>query len=289
MSIRIATDSGADLESWEYGSLGVELIPIPITIDQRTYMADENFNKNDFYRLLENAEIFPTTSQPSPASFQKAYENARQAGDELIYITLSSALSGTYQSARMIRELEDYDNVYVVDSLSATLGQKLLVLEAVRLRDLGKTAPEIAEALDALKHRICIYAAIDTLEYLYKGGRVSRASAGIGTLARIKPVITVTREGTVQVIGKGLGTAKAMSIVNGLVEKNPPDENYPILGIYSSSTDNMNLLREKAEKALGLKVPDDKCFSLGPVIGAHVGPGVSGFIYIGKETAPEGE
>lgn len=283
MSIRIVTDSGADLESYEYQELQVELIPIPMTLDGTTYLADASFDKNDFFHMLKEAESFPTTSQPSPGQFQAVFEDARQKGDDLIYITLSSGLSGTYQSACMIRDLEEYGNVYVVDSLTATLGQKLLVLEAVRLRQQGKTAREIAETLESIRDRVRIYAGIDTLEYLYKGGRLSRASASIGTLARIKPVIAVNEEGKIQLIGKGLGIGKAISIVNGFVEKMPPDPNYPILCVYSGNTDNLTELRGKAEKVLGLHVPDTQCFSLGPVIGAHIGEGAFGFIYISKE------
>lgn len=283
MSIRIVTDSGADLESYEYQELQVELIPIPMTMDGTTYLADASFDKSDFFRMLKEAEAFPSTSQPSPAQFQAIFEDARQKGDELIYITLSSGLSGTYQSACMIRDLDEYDNVYVVDSLTATLGQKLLVMEAVRLRKQGKTAREIAATLESIRDRVRIYAGIDTLEYLYKGGRLSRASASIGTLARIKPVISVNVEGKIQLIGKGLGIGKAISIVNSFVEKMPPDPNYPVLCVYSGSPANLTELREKAKKAIDLDVPEEQCFSLGPVIGAHIGEGAFGFIYISKD------
>lgn len=283
MSIRIVTDSGADLESYEYQELQVELIPIPMTMDGTTYLADASFDKSDFFRMLKEAEAFPSTSQPSPAQFQAIFEDARQKGDELIYITLSSGLSGTYQSACMIRDLDEYDNVYVVDSLTATLGQKLLVMEAVRLRKQGKTAREIAATLESIRDRVRIYAGIDTLEYLYKGGRLSRASASIGTLARIKPVISVNVEGKIQLIGKGLGIGKAISIVNSFVEKMPPDPNYPVLCVYSGSPANLTELREKAKKSINLDVPEEQCFSLGPVIGAHIGEGAFGFIYISKD------
>lgn len=282
MSIRIATDSGADMEALEFDRLHVELIPMPITVDQRTYLADKNFNKTDFFHMLEKAEIFPTTSQPSPTDMEAVFKSAKQAGDQLIYITLSSALSGTYQTANLVKAMGEYTNVFVVDSLSATLGQKLLVLHAAKLRALGRSAEEIAQELEALKGRIRIFAGIETLEYLYKGGRLSKASASLGTLARIKPVITVTQEGLVQVVGKGLGTAKAMSIVLNFVEKNPVDLDYPVMGVYSGNMDNMTILREKAKK-IGLDVSEDQCFSLGPAIGAHVGAGAHGFIYITKE------
>lgn len=282
MSIRIATDSGADMEALEFDRLHVELIPMPIMVDQRTYLADKNFNKADFFQMLEKAEIFPTTSQPAPTDMEAVFKSAKQAGDQLVYITLSSALSGTYQTANLVKAMGEYDNVFVVDSLSATLGQKLLVLQASKLRDSGMGAAQIAEELEALKGRIRIFAGIETLEYLYKGGRLSKASASLGTLARIKPVITVTQEGLVQVVGKGLGTAKAMSIVLSFVEKNPVDPDYPVMGVYSGNMDNMTILREKAQK-IGLDVSEEQCFCLGPAIGAHVGSGAHGFIYITKE------
>lgn len=281
MSIRIFTDSGADLEAREYDQLQVGLVPLSITVDQRTYSANQTFNKADFFEMLQKAEIFPTTSQPSPGDFDAVFSSARENGDELLYIALSSALSGTYQTANTVKALGEYENVYIVDSLSATLGQKLLVLQAAKLRDMGYSAKDIAAELEALKGRVRIFAGVDTLEYLYKGGRLSRASASIGTLARIKPVITVTQEGIVHVVGKGMGRGKAISIINGLVEKNPPDWTYPVLGIYSGGTENLSDLREKAQK-IGVTIPDDQCFELGPVIGAHVGPGVYGFIYIAQ-------
>lgn len=286
MSIRIVTDSGADLEAREYEELGVGLIPLSITIDQRTYEANALFNKLDFFRMLEKAEIFPSTSQPAPADFQAVFEAAREAGDELVYIALSSALSGTWQCANLVRELEGYDNVHIVDSRSATLGQKLLVLQAVKLRNLGFSAADIAQELRTLASRVRIYAGVDTLEYLQKGGRLSKAAASIGTLARVKPVITLTQEGTVHVHGKGLGKAKAMSIITSALEKDRPDTDYPILGIYSGSMDNLTELRIKALK-MGVDVSPEKCYHLGPVIGAHVGPGAYGIIYIAKEPETE--
>ena len=199
MSIRIFTDSAADLEPEEFASYGIELIPLSITVDQRIYQADLKFNKADFFRMLEQSPIFPTTSQPAPADFETVFEEAREAGDEIVYISISSALSGTFQCANVVKAMGEFEHVYLVDSLSATLGQKLLVLHAAWLRDRGFGAAEIAARLDGLKHRIRIFAGLDTLEYLQKGGRLSKTAAGLGTLARIKPVVTVSQAGTVQV------------------------------------------------------------------------------------------
>ncbi len=282
MSIRIVTDSGADMESQEFDQLQVSLIPMPITIDQETYLADRNFSKTDFFRMLGEAKSFPTTSQPAPSDMEAVFQEAQEAGDEVIYITLSSALSGTFQTANLIKTMGEYTCVYVVDSLSATLGQKLLVMEAARLRDQGMCAQDIVNELESIKGRIRIFAGIDTLEYLYKGGRLSKASASLGTLTRIKPVITVTQEGLVQVVGKGVGTGKAMSIVLSFVEKNPIDYNYPVMGIFSGNMDNLTGLLEKAKKQ-DLEVAPEQCFGLGPAIGSHIGVGAHGFVYIAKE------
>lgn len=280
--IRILTDSAADLEPQEFSSLGLELVPLSITVDQRIYQADLRFNKQDFFRLLEASPIFPTTSQPAPADFETLFADAQQKGDEVIYVSLSSALSGTFQCASVVQAMGDFSNVYLVDSLTATLGQKLLVLHAAWLRDRGFPAAEIAARLNALRSRIRIFAGLDTLEYLQKGGRLSKTAAGIGTLARIKPVVTVSRQGAVQVAGKCLGKSKAMSQIVSLLEKEPPDLRYPLYGVYSGSRDNLDELRQKVAKS-GLDIADEMCFGIGPVIGAHIGPGGYGVVYVAKE------
>lgn len=281
MSIRIFTDSAADLEPEEFASYGIELIPLSITVDQRIYQADLKFNKADFFRMLEQSPIFPTTSQPAPADFETVFEEAREAGDEIVYISISSALSGTFQCANVVKAMGEFEHVYLVDSLTATLGQKLLVLHAAWLRDRGFGAAEIAARLDGLKHRIRIFAGPDTLEYLQKGGRLSKAAAGLGTLARIKPVVTVSQAGTVQVAGKALGKSKAMTQVAAMLAENPPDPQFPIYGVYCCRQENLTELREKIAKN-GVTIPDEMCFNIGPVIGAHIGPGAYGVVYMAK-------
>lgn len=282
MSIRIITDSAADMEPDEFQKYQLALIPLSITVDQRIYQADLRFNKADFFRLLEVSPIFPTTSQPAPADFETVFAKAQAAGDEIIFISLSSALSGTFQCASVVKNMGGFDHVYLVDSLSATLGQKLLVMHAVELRDRGFSAAEITARLEALCSRIRIFAGLDTLEYLQKGGRLSKTAAGLGTLARIKPVITVSRQGTVQVAAKCLGKGKAMNQIADLLTETPPDPRFPLYGVYSGNQENLNVLRQKIAKS-GTEIPDEACFSIGPVIGAHVGPGAYGVVYMAKE------
>lgn len=281
MSIRIFTDSAADLEPEEFAAHGIELIPLSITVDQRIYQADLKFNKADFFRLLEASPVFPTTSQPAPADFETVFAEARAAGDEVVYIALSSALSGTFQCANVVKAMGEFEHVHLVDSRTASLGQKLLVLHAAALRDRGFPAAEIAQRLDGLKHRVRIFAGLDTLEYLQKGGRLSKAAAGIGTLARIKPVIALPPEGSVRIAGKCLGKSKAMTQVAAMLAEDPPDPRFPIYGAYCCQQENLTALREKLA-GHGVTIPDEMCFNIGPVIGAHIGPGAYGVVYMAK-------
>lgn len=279
MSIRIYTDSGADLELKEVESRNIGIIPLTLQMGGKTYRATPDFPKEKFFQLLASVEEFPTTSQPAPAEFEDVFEDARIAGDEVVVITISSALSGTCQCARTAKAIGDYDNVYIIDSLSATLGQKLLVMEACNLRDRGFGAAEIKDRIERIKDRIRIYAAVDTLEYLYKGGRLSKAAAGIGTMAQLKPILTVTKEGTVHVAGKAIGKGKAARQVVAFVEKAPIDRRYPVYGVYSSDKTNYLDLCEKLDK-IGVTLTESDGYSLGPAIGAHVGPGAYGIVYI---------
>ena len=280
MSIRIVTDSGADLESAEFSQYQVELVSLGLTIDGRIYSANQQFNKADFFRMLEMAKVFPKTSQPAPSAFEALFEDARQKGDQVVYISIASALSGTYQTATVVKGLGAYDNVFIVDSRTATLCQKLLVLHGAKLRDQGCTAQQIVAALEQLRGRVRVYAGLDTLEYLRKGGRLGRAAASLGTLARIKPVVTVGKDGSVQVAGKCMGIGRAMKEIQSLLEKNPADPDYPIYGIYSGNQDHVLELLDR----LGMQdTVQGRIYGLGPVIGAHIGPGAYGIVYVEKE------
>ena len=174
--VRIITDSAADFEPQELEKHDITCVPMQISFDDNEYKENENLTKEQFYELLENCENFPKTSQPTPYDFEVLLEEFMENGDECIIITISSALSGTYQNAFLVKNMLDYENCYVLDSLNATAGQRLLVDYAVKLRDEGKTVKEIFEELEILKTKIKLYACVDTLEYLHKGGRLSKTA-----------------------------------------------------------------------------------------------------------------
>ena len=190
--VRIITDSAADFEPADLEAMNIFCIPITVILEGQEYQENVNLSKNQFYDLLASTGGAPKTAQPSPVLLRQLLKQAKQAGDEAVYITLSSALSGTYQSAVMTTEDMDCDGFYIVDSRNATGRQRLLVEYAVRLRDAGHSAAEIARAVEALRETIVLYACIDTLEYLYRGGRISHTVYKIGSLAQVKPLIHVS-------------------------------------------------------------------------------------------------
>ena len=153
--VRIITDSAADLEPWEYEKYNVTCIPLTVFIGEGEYQENVNLSKDQFYALLDETGEFPKTAQAAPKHLMDAFEDAKKAGDEAIYITLASALSGTYQTACAAKEMADSDSLYVVDSRNATGGQRMLVEYAARLRDEGKSAAEIVAGVEALRDKSC--------------------------------------------------------------------------------------------------------------------------------------
>lgn len=277
--IRLVVDSSADYFAEELKENNIELVPLNISLAGETYQDGVTLERNQFYEILTGQEDFPKTSQPSPDDFLTIFEDAKAKGDDVICILLSSALSGTCQSAHLCKNMAEYDNIYIVDSLSATIGIKIIVDYANTLRNQGASAKEIVAKLEELKSRIRIFAGVDTLEFLCRGGRVSRTSAAIGDLANIKPIITVTEEGKVTVAGKCLGKNKALRFITDKLAEHPADENFPLYTIYTYGEENTEKLEAKLAK-MGVSHADR--LQVGATIGAHVGPGAFGIIYISK-------
>lgn len=277
MAIQIITDSSADLTPAEAKRLGVEIVSMSIQFGERSYRDGVDLDKAQFYELLTQSKESPSTAQPAPTDFLKPLEAVRAAGDEAVIITLSSALSGTYQSAVIAKDMCDYGPIYVVDSLSATAGVQILVEYACRLRDQGLEAKEIAEKVDTVKGRIRIFAVIDTLEYLRRGGRLSTLQAGLGTVTKLKPVIAV-REGAVVVVGKSFGTVAATKQLLKFLSEHPVDGDFPAFALYSDDKSRVDDFLPRLEEQESL--PQDLRFcAVGPTIGTHVGPGVVGMAY----------
>ena len=279
--VRIVTDSAADFSPAELEQKNICCIPLKVLFGGEEYEENINLSKDQFYEKLLAFEGYPKTSQAAPAVLAGLFEEAKAEGDEIIYFTLSSALSGTWQSAMFIKEDMGYDKAFVVDSRNATGGQRMLVEHAVRLRDQGKCAADIVAEVEALRERIVLYACINTLEYLYRGGRISHLSYALGTLAQIKPIIHVDHMGRVDIPAKALGMRKGMEHQCKQADAKMPDLEFPLYVMYTNDRSVAETLAVRLAEH-GQAVHPDNIIQVGAAIGSHVGPAACGLVYVGK-------
>ena len=280
--IRILTDSASDILPAEAQELGITVIPLNVTLEDGTVLKDGvDMTPTEYYGIMARCHKLPTTSQPSPELFERFFTEAEAAGDEVIGIFLSHALSGTYQCAKLAADLANVDNVLFIDSANVCLGEALLVHLAVQLRDAGKTAVQIAATLEHAKEHLHLVAAIDDLKYLRKGGRLPAAVAVAGGMLGIKPLITI-KEGKVAMAGKARGLPGAyVTLFKKVEELGGVNTALPSLAGYTVApreihpiqtwlTDNQNL-------------PEALVRQIGCVIGTHAGPGAFGLAFFDKE------
>ena len=280
MSVRIITDSGIDLP----GELDPRLtvIPLGITFGTTTYADGVDLTNDRFYEMLIESDELPKTSQATPYAYQQVFEQVRAAGEEAVVITLSSALSGTYQSA--VTAAADYPEVHVVDSKNVTIGQSLPVLYALRLVDEGLGAAEIAEKVEAVVGRVCLLALLDTLEYLKRGGRIPKSVGAIGELLSIKPVVGV-EDGEVVMLGKARGSKNGRNQLHQQVEKHGIDFTMPVLLGYTGLSQKLlkKYLNDNRVIWEGKVAEEDlPITSVGATIGTHVGPGAIALAFFAK-------
>lgn len=277
--VQIITDSAADFEPYELEKMNVRCVPFSVTFGNEEYKENINLTKQQFYTLLKEKNDFPNTSQPSPHSFESIMKNMKNSGCEAVVISLSSALSGAYQSAVLAKNQLEYDECYIIDSLTASGGERILVEQAVKLRDAGKSASEIACFLETLRSRISLYACIDSLDYLYKGGRISRAACTIASVAHIKPIIHVLRDGSIDMAAKSLGIKRTMDFIKKILDKYPPDKDFPFYVLYTGNKKCGKILAEYFEKT-DYEIPDANIIDVGAAIGSHIGPNAFGIAYV---------
>ena len=290
MAIRIIVDSSADIEEDYASDHGIQIIPMTITFGNEEFAEGVDITRTEFFQRLVETDELPRTSQIPPMVFQDIFQEIVTAGDTAVVITLSSHISGTYQSA-CIAAAPFKESVFVVDSENATIGERLLAERAWALREEGLSAADIAYCLDQEKKDIRLVASLDTLEYLHRGGRISGAAAAIGGLLSIKPVVGVV-DGDVVVLGKARGSKASRNMVFEEIEKaGGVDLTRPIWVAYSGLSDKTarkyiaDSLAIATEKGL-ISSPDEIEMPLtlvGAVIGTHVGPGGVAFAFFARE------
>lgn len=269
MNTRIIVDSTADLMP-EFKSR-VHTVPLTVNFGDEEYIDGVTIDHKTFYEKLIESDVLPTTSQAAPDAFINEFEKAKEAGEAAVVITLASKFSGTYQSATIAAD--DYENIYVVDSSSAAMGSGILVELAFRLLDEGKSAEEIAKVLEEEKKKIIIVALVDTLEYLKKGGRISKAVAFAGGVLNIKPVLSVI-DGEINMLGKARGSKMGNNLLVQEIDKTGGiDFSKPVLLGYSGISDA--LLKKYIEDSRHIwegNLDEIRYTTIGSVIGTHAGP-----------------
>ena len=279
--IRILTDSASDILPAEAEQLDVTVIPLNVTLEDGTVLRDGvDMTPSAYYEILAGCRKLPTTSQPSPELFENFFLEAAAAGDEVIGIFLSHALSGTYQCAKLAADMANVDNVLFVDSGHVCLSEALLVRLAVQLRDSGKTAGQIAAILEHAKEHLHLVAAIDDLKYLRKGGRLPAAVAVAGGMLGIKPLITI-QDGKVAMAGKARGLPGAyVALFKKVEEMGGITPAFPALAGYTVSPREVTPIQTYLRD--NLQQEDLLVRQIGCVIGTHAGPGAFGIAFFDK-------
>lgn len=278
--IRIIVDSGSDLLPEVANRYSIQVLPLLANVDGVEYRDGIDLGRDGFYELLEETGAFPKTSQVSPHAFAEAFKEARVSGDEIIAITLSSALSGTYQSAKLAQAMVGEEGVYVVDSLSASYAIAMIAEYACALRDEGLSAKQIVAEIERFKGRVKLVAVLDTLEYLQRGGRLPKAAARLGEAAKLKPVVVITEEGEVGLSTAVLGRKRALDTLLKKVAKYSFDDSFPAIPIYSYGTKMCEKMEGELADA-GMSLSDRH--QIGFVIGSHIGPGAYGIVFVASE------
>ncbi len=271
--IKIFVDSGSSIKKEERQVYGVEVLPLQIMLKDKEYLDGENLSMEDFYKALVEDKTFPKTSLPSLEDAKRRVYEYLNKGYEVIVLTISSGISGTHNALKNL--FQDDQRVRVVDSKTAVGGMKILVKEASKYLD--KPLDFVVAKLNALIPRIKVLAVPETLDYLHKGGRLSRAGWAVGTLLRIKPIIELKH--TVKVAGKTLGLKSATKFIIKALEN--CDTNYPIVPSFTYKTDNLDqMILSTESKYQKIMIEKD---DISPAIASHWGPNAFGYIFVEKE------
>lgn len=282
MAVKLVVDSASDISKREADELGIHMISMSIQFGDKTYMDGVDLSGKDFFEKLIESDELPTTSQINMFQFEECFLELTKDGSDVVAITLSSKLSGTYAGA--VSAAGSFPGkVFVVDSLNASLGERILIQYAVRLLRDGASAEEMVEKLNEAKGRIKLMALLGTLEYLQKGGRISAVTAMSGAILQIKPVIAIM-DGEVKMVGKAMGSKKGNNLLTQLIEKSGGiDFKMPYATAYSGMDDSLLQKYIKDSSSIWKDEMDQiPSYCIGSTIGTHVGPGAIAVAFFAK-------
>ncbi len=264
--LRIVTDSTSSISYEEAKLYNIDIVPLYVVMEGSTYKDRLDISDNLFYRLLKLHQ--PTTSQPTPDDFLKVFE--KYPDDEILCITISEKLSGTFQSANIAKTMCNNKNIEIINSNTASLGIKNLILKAINMRDKNYNLSEVVGKINSLIEKSITLGMCDTMENLKRSGRISHMKFIAGSLLHIKPILII-KDGIIQGYHKkARGRQKAITLMIEALKEYDYDENYPLLIGYTHKTETANLLKDKL-KENGFNVAENSLSELGSVIATHTG------------------
>jgi len=271
MAVQLIIDAGSDLSAAEAQKLDVLFVPMTVRFGEEEFRSGVDLSNEDFYQKLIAAKELPTTSQPTPYDFECVYQKVVDAGDTAVVLCVSSALSGTYQSA-CIAAADFEACIFVVDTRAVTVGQRLLLEYAIDLKNTGASAEEIYEALEKKRADVRVYGAVENLEYLVKGGRLSKTAGTVGSVLGIKPVLYLW-DGALAVAGKARGAKAAITMTHNFINEVGVDFSMPMgLGYTGNDPQVIQPFMEAQNSAWsGRDIP---VYKVGSTVGTHTGPGL---------------
>ena len=271
MAVQLIIDAGCDLSMVQATDLGVTLIPMTVRFGDEEYRSGIDITNEEFYNKLTTSKELPTTSQPTPYEFEAAYQQVKDAGDEAVVLCVSSALSGTYQSATIAADGFE-DCIFVVDTKAVSAGQRILLDYAISLKKHGASAKEIQNELEKKKKDVCVLGAVDTIEYLIKGGRLSKAAGAVGSVLGIRPILHLA-DGSLEVVGKARGPKAAITMTHNLIEKIGIDFSMPsCLGFTGNDPQVVTPFLDAPNSPW--QDHDVAVYNVGSTVGTHTGPGL---------------
>ena len=280
---KIITDSASDITLAEAQDMNIHVVPINIEFADGPCPQHTTEDFELFYDKLRVCEELPTTSQPSPDEYLKLFEEAKENGEDVLVLTLSSGLSGIVSAVNIAINLAEYDRIYVLDTQQAIAGQRIMTEYAVELRDKGLDIHTVITELEQLRNKITVNGMLDTLTYLRKGGRIPPSLAAVGNALRIKPLILL-EDKILKNMGKAMGRDAGKKLLFKRFEQHIPDERFPLCFLYSSNRELGQQFMEETVKQFSLESYNIKLVPVGGVIGTHIGTDGIGFAYVMKET-----
>ncbi len=278
--IRVVTDNASDMTLEDAELLNVDLINLPITFGDEEFPQRTNEDFDRFFEKLTQVDELPKTSRGSLVDYYRVFNEAKEAGDDVICVTLSKTISGSIDSAYQAKEALGYDRVFIIDSALAITGQRLLVEAICKRRDEGVPSEDIVEEANSLKKRIIVYGLIDTLRYLKMGGRIPAAFASLGDVLNIKPLITLD-DGNLDAMAVARGHKAGVKKIKRKFKDNGYDENYPVYFAYTPDKRSAITFMEEMIEEFDLK--NTKLIPVGGVVGTHIGTNALAVIFVQKE------